>query len=123
MYLIESVSGEEHLATEGEGRYEFGNNEEVDVEIGFEDLGVELLHLVEVCALVELCKLLLEELSSGKPRWGSNWDAAHLHGFTRKNGRRKIFSHALSCFAQKETTHNKISNLNKQKENPKTFSI
>lgn len=54
LHLIESISGKKHLATEGEGRYEFGNNEEVDVKIGFEDLSVELLYLVEVCALVEI---------------------------------------------------------------------
>lgn len=52
--LIESVGGERHLARKGEGRYEFGNNIEVEVEIGFEDLSVDLLHLVEVCTLVEI---------------------------------------------------------------------
>lgn len=52
--LIESVGGEGHLAAKRESRYEFGSNIEVEVEIGFEDLSVELLHLVEVCALVEI---------------------------------------------------------------------
>lgn len=52
--LIESVGGEGRLAAEGEGGDEPGNDIEIEVEIGFENLGVELLHLVEVCALMEI---------------------------------------------------------------------
>lgn len=46
--LIEGVGGEGHLAAEGEGGDELGNDKEIEMKIGFEDLGVKLLHLVDV---------------------------------------------------------------------------
>lgn len=41
--LIENVDGKRHLATEREGGNELGRCVEVLVEIGFENLGVDLL--------------------------------------------------------------------------------
>lgn len=70
--LIENVDGEGHLAAEREGGDELGGGVEVLVEISFENLGVDLLDVAEVCAFVEVRELLLQESSSRNPTWGSN---------------------------------------------------
>lgn len=45
------------------------------MEIGFEDLGVDLFYVVKVCAFVEVGEFLVEESSSGEPCGDS-----HCHG-------------------------------------------
>lgn len=70
--LIENVDGEGHLAAEREGGDELGGGVEVLVEISFENLGVDLLDVAEVCAFVKVRELLLQESSSRNPTWGSN---------------------------------------------------
>lgn len=70
--LIENVDGEGHLAAEREGGDELGGGVGVLVEISFENLGVDLLDVAEVCAFVEVRELLLQESSSRNPTWGSN---------------------------------------------------
>lgn len=52
--LIENVDGEGHLAAEREGGDELGGSVEVLVEIGLENLGVDLLDVAEVCTFVEV---------------------------------------------------------------------
>ena len=54
LYLIESIDCQHHLAAQRESRYELGCYKEVLVEIGFENLGVDLLYLLQVGPLVEV---------------------------------------------------------------------
>jgi hypothetical protein len=48
------------------------------VEMGFENLGVDLLYLVQVAPLVEVWELFFQESSSRNPCWASDW-RGNLH--------------------------------------------
>ncbi|TKY65133.1 hypothetical protein E2542_SST07989 [Spatholobus suberectus] len=78
--VAEDVDGGGEVAAGGEGGDEFGSDEGVVVEVGLEDLGVDLVDEVEVGALVEVAELLLEEPSPREPRGDSpsHW-CLHLH--------------------------------------------
>lgn len=58
--LVEDVDCGSEVAAEGEGGDEFGSDEEVMVEIGFKNLGKDLVDMVEVGALVEVTELLFQ---------------------------------------------------------------
>lgn len=57
--LIENVYRQRHLPAEGESGDELGRRVDVLVEVGFEDLGVDLLDVAEVCTSVEVGELLV----------------------------------------------------------------
>ncbi|KAJ1401561.1 hypothetical protein SESBI_28719 [Sesbania bispinosa] len=57
--LVEDVDGGGDAAGEGESGDEFGSNVEVMVEMGFEELSVDLLDEVEVGASMKVRELLL----------------------------------------------------------------
>lgn len=65
--LVEDVDGGGEVAAGGEGGNEFGNNEGVLVEIGFENLGVDLVHRVQICTLVKIIELLFEKSPTREP--------------------------------------------------------
>jgi len=58
--LVEDVDGGSEVAADGEGSDEFGSDKEVTVEISFENLGKDLVDMVEVGALVEVAELLFQ---------------------------------------------------------------
>ncbi|KAF1888762.1 hypothetical protein Lal_00036804 [Lupinus albus] len=62
--LVEDVDGGDEVAVEGEGGDEFRNNVRVVVEIGFENLSVDLVYVVKVSAFVKVTKLIFKEFSS-----------------------------------------------------------
>lgn len=78
--VVEDVDGGGEVAAEGEGGDEFGSDEEVLVEIGFEDLSVDLVHRVQIAALVKVAQLLFEESLPREPCGDSpSHRNLHLH--------------------------------------------
>ena len=76
--LIENIDCKNHLVARGESSYKLGCYIEVLEEIGFENLGMDLLYLFEVGPLVEVRELLFQQSSSWNPCWGSDW-RGNLH--------------------------------------------
>jgi hypothetical protein len=62
--LIENIDCKNHLVARGESSYKLGCYIEVLEEIGFENLGMDLLYLFEVGPLVEVRELLFQQSSS-----------------------------------------------------------
>lgn len=58
--LFEDGDGEIKVVGEGVSRYELWGDEEREVEIGFEELGVDLLDIVQFRAVVEVAYGLFE---------------------------------------------------------------
>ena len=69
---VEHVEGVRGEAGEGVGGDELGSNEGVLVEVGPEDLGLDLFEVVGVGALVEVGDVVLEEAAVGGPFRGSD---------------------------------------------------
>lgn len=78
--LVEDVDCGGEVAAEGEGGDEFGSDKEVVVEIGFENLRMDLVDMVEVGALLEVAELLFQESPTREPRGHSpSHRNLHLH--------------------------------------------
>ena len=76
---VEGVDGGGEVAGEGECGDELGGDVRVLVEVVLEDLGVDLLHGVEVGAAVEVRELLLQEPPRREPCRRTRRRSRHLH--------------------------------------------
>ncbi|MED6157695.1 hypothetical protein PIB30_025639 [Stylosanthes scabra] len=78
-YEVEYVDGGGKVVGEGECGGEFWCHIRIFKEVVLEDLGLDLLHCVEVSATVEVGELFIEEVAHGKPCWRTRRRSRQLH--------------------------------------------